>query len=158
MIVSLLRAALVAGTIAAFTSMPVKAQTKSEESAARAVVDQLFTGMRSGDSSLVRRAFLPDASLQSVTTASDGTVKVRKDAIEGFINAIGTPHDEVWDERIYNVKVQIDGPMAIVWTPYKFYIGSKFSHCGVNAFTLVKTTEGWKIAGITDTRRRDNCL
>ena len=158
MIVSLLRAALVAGAIAAFAPLPVRAQTLGEESAARAVVDQLFTGIRSGDSSLVRRAFLPDASLQSVTTAPDGTVKVHKDAIQGFINAIGTPHDEVWDERIYDVKVQIDGPLAVVWTPYKFYLGSKFSHCGINAFTLVKTTEGWKIAGITDTRRRDRCL
>ncbi|GAB3169845.1 nuclear transport factor 2 family protein [Telluribacter humicola] len=147
-----------AGTVAALISFSANAQAPGEVAAARAVVDQLFTGMRSGDSSLVRRAFLPDASLQSVTTASDGTVKVRKDAIQGFINAVGTPHDEVWDEQIYDVKVQIDGPMAIVWTPYKFFLGSKFSHCGVNAFTLVKTTEGWKIAGITDTRRRDNCL
>ncbi|HEV7346720.1 nuclear transport factor 2 family protein [Telluribacter sp.] len=155
---SLFRAVLVGCTLAATVLLTTTTQAQTDETAARAVVDQLFTGMRSGDSSLVRRAFLPDASLQSVTTAPDGAVKVRKDAIQGFINAVGTPHDEVWDERIYDLKVQVDGPMAIVWVPYKFYLGSKFSHCGVNAFTLVRTTEGWKIAGITDTRRRDNCL
>jgi hypothetical protein len=135
---------------------PVRAQS-SDEAAARALVGQLFTGMRSGDSSLVRSTFLPGATLQSVSTAVDGSVKVRKDAVEGFITAVGTPHAEVWDERIHDLKVLVDGPLAVVWAPYSFYVGTRFSHCGVNALTLVSTTEGWKIAAITDTRRREAC-
>ncbi|HFA51249.1 MAG TPA: hypothetical protein ENJ95_19730 [Bacteroidetes bacterium] len=31
------------------------------------------------------------------------------------------------------------------------------SHCGVNAFHLFKSREGWKITQVTDTRRRNNC-
>ena len=37
--------------------------------------------------------------------------------------------------------------IATVWTPYDFWIDGKFSHCGIDAFDLVKTDEGWKIAG-----------
>ena len=70
------------------------------------------------------------------------------------MKAVGTPHKEQWDERIYDVKIQVDGPLATAWTPYKFYFGENFSHCGVNAFTLIKTDDGWKISGITDKRRR----
>ncbi len=131
---------------------------QSDQASVRAAVDQLFTGMRTGDSSLVSKSFTADATLQSVSITPEGKVSTRKDAIEGFIKAVGTPHKEVWDERIYDLKVQVDGPMAIVWAPYKFYLGENFSHCGVNAFTLVKTEKGWKIAGITDTRRKDSCL
>ncbi|GAB2783064.1 nuclear transport factor 2 family protein [Rhabdobacter roseus] len=134
------------------------AQAQNEEQAVREVVKSLFDGMRSGDSSVVRQAFLPDASLQSIVFTKEGTTKVQKEAIPNFVKAVGTPHDKVWDEQIYDLKVLLDGPMAVVWVPYKFYLGGQFSHCGVNAFTLARVGTTWKIAGITDTRRRDNCL
>ncbi len=139
-----------------FESTYVRAQ--SEQAEVKAVVAQLFVGMKAGDSSLVAKTFTTDATLQSVSTAADGKVRISKNGIAGFLKAIGTPHQEVWDERIYNLNVQVDGPMATVWAPYKFYLGEKFSHCGVNAFTLVETESGWKIAAITDTRRKENCL
>ena len=137
------------------------AQTETDNVEAvnvEAVVNQLFTGMRTGDSSLVSRSFAADATLQSVSITPDGKIKAGKNAITGFVRAVGTAHKEVWDERIYDMKIQVDGPMATVWAPYKFYLGEKFSHCGVNAFTLLKTEDGWKIASITDTRRKDGCL
>jgi hypothetical protein len=123
----------------------------------RTVIDQLFTGMRTGDSSLVSQSFMVDATLQSISTTPDGKVNLRKDAIAGFVKAVGTPHKEVWNEHIYNLKIQIDGPLATVWAPYKFHLDEKFSHCGVNVLILIKTENGWKIASITDTRRKDAC-
>jgi hypothetical protein len=47
---------------------------------------------------------------------------------------------------------------GLLFPEYTFYVGDQMSHCGVNAFQLMKTTEGWKIIGITDTRRKDNCI
>ncbi len=135
-----------------------ESKAQSQQSEVRAIVDQLFTGMKTGDSSLVAKSFTADATLQSVSLAADGKVKASKDGIGGFIKAVGTPHQAMWDERIYDLKIQVDGPMATVWAPYKFYLGEKFSHCGVNAFILIKTESGWKIAGITDTRRQEGCL
>jgi hypothetical protein len=38
-------------------------------------------------------------------------------------------------------EVQIDDNLAAVWTEYEFYVGKNFSHCGVNAFQLVKNAE-----------------
>jgi len=54
-------------------------------------------------------------------------------------------------------KILIDSQLASVWTDYKFYIGDKFSHCGVNSFQLVKLNDGWKIVYIIDTRRKEGC-
>jgi hypothetical protein len=47
--------------------------------------------------------------------------------------------------------------MATAWTPYKFYLDKTFSHCGVNAFQLFKSENGWKIISILDTRRKEPC-
>ncbi|HUH33176.1 MAG TPA: hypothetical protein VLZ28_04430, partial [Daejeonella sp.] len=59
--------------------------------------------------------------------------------------------------RITFDQVLIDDNLASVWTSYQFYIGDKFSHCGVNSFQLVKGKEGWKIVYLIDTRRKENC-
>ncbi|MHA4737618.1 nuclear transport factor 2 family protein [Dyadobacter sp. MSC1_007] len=124
----------------------------------RQVVDRLFDGMRAGDSTMVRSVFTAQCEMTSVSVNARDSVLTHKGSIAAFVKAVGAPHAEKWDERIYDVKVSIDGPMAIVWAPYKFYLGEKFSHCGVNVFTLIQTKTGWKINGITDTRRKDNCL
>jgi hypothetical protein len=53
--------------------------------------------------------------------------------------------------------VKIDSDLAMVWAPYKFYVGEKFSHCGVDCFQLVKLNGQWKIQYLIDTRRRQGC-
>ncbi len=121
--------------------------------AVRAAVAALFDAMRAGDGDGVRNAFHPDAVLMSVGPGRDGVVRVQGGEVEGFATAVGTPHDEVWDERIGPVDVRVDGPLATAWMPYRFYLGDTFSHCGVNAFQLADTGGGWQIVAITDTRR-----
>lgn len=128
-----------------------------EASAVRQVVDRLFDGMRNGDSTTVRNVFSKSGTLTSISKNAADSVIIHKGSVDGFVKAVGTPHNDKWDERIYDVKVSIDGPMAVVWAPYKFYLGDKFSHCGVNVFNLIKTGSGWKINDITDTRRKDAC-
>ncbi|TDB63680.1 nuclear transport factor 2 family protein [Arundinibacter roseus] len=133
-------------------------QAQSPETEIRNVIDQLFTGMRTGDSSLVSKSFLADATLQSVSAGQDGSIRIQKDAIQGFIKAVGTPHSSIWDEQIYGVQIKVDGPIAHAWVPYKFFVGTTFSHCGVNSFTMIRMDSGWKIASITDTRRKEPCI
>lgn len=67
------------------------------------------------------------------------------------------PHDAVWDERIWDTQVRIDGNLASVWTKYAFYLGPQFSHCGIDHFLLFRRAEGWKIIHLADTRRREGC-
>jgi hypothetical protein len=139
-----------------FSKQIVMAQ--SQDAAIRASVDKLFDGMRSGDSSGVRSVFIPQSTLTSVSTNAKDSVMTHVSKTDDFVAAVGKPHTEKWDERIYDVKISVDGPMAIVWAPYKFYRGEAFSHCGVNVFTMIKTKSGWKINAITDTRRKTDCL
>ena len=68
------------------------------------------------------------------------------------ISAIG--NDFKFNEQILSYSIQIDGTMAHVWAPYRFYINNKLSHKGVNTFTLFKENEIWKIIYLIDTRRK----
>jgi hypothetical protein len=131
---------------------------QTEEEAIKATINSLFNGMRSSDSTLIRNAFAPNALLQTIGKTKEGQTRVRTDAVDSFIMSIGKPHKEVYDERISFGTIKIDADLAIVWTPYQFFVDDKFSHCGVNSFQLVKYNGEWKIQYIIDTRRRANCL
>ena len=47
--------------------------------------------------------------------------------------------------------VRIRGFIANVWTPYDFWTNGRLSHCGIDSFELIKTEQGWRIAGGTYT-------
>ncbi len=132
------------------------AQNQSEE-AVKATINRLFDGMRKGDTAMIRSAFAPKNTMETIAKNKDGKFGVRTESVNAFIKSIGQPHPEVYDERIVFTKILIDDNLASVWTDYKFYVGDKFSHCGVNSFQLFKGEEGWKIIYIIDTRRKDNC-
>ena len=134
---------------------PLKAQ--SDEVMIKETIMTMFNGMRKGDSTMVHSAFADKAIMQSIDKDRAGKMAVRDGGLKGFLNAVGTPHDQVWDERIEFGNILIDGPMASVWTPYEFYLGDNFSHCGVNSFQLFKGEKGWKIIYIVDTRRKEDC-
>lgn len=134
---------------------PLKAQ--SDEVLIKETIMTMFNGMRKGDSAMVRSAFVDKAILQSIDKDRTGKDIVWDGGLKSFLNAVGTPHDQVWDEKIEFGNILIDGPMASVWTPYEFNLGDNFSHCGVNSFQLFKGEKGWKIIYLVDTRRKDTC-
>lgn len=128
-----------------------------DENAVKTTITNLFDGMRTSDSTLIRHSFAPKSIMQTIATSKEGKAVIRTESVDGFIKSISAPHPEKYDERIVFTKVLIDGNLASVWTDYKFYIGDKFSHCGVNSFQLFKSEEGWKIIYIIDTRRKEKC-
>lgn len=138
-----------------FLALPSYAQSEQEKEVI-ATIEQLFEGMRKGDSTLVGKIFAPEARLLTIV-AKEGEIDLHESSIEKFIQAIGTPHEELWDERISSYEIRMDDRLATAWTPYQFYLGETFSHCGVNAFHLYKSNEGWKIIEIVDTRRKTDC-
>jgi hypothetical protein len=121
-------------------------------------IDQMFAGMATFDSSLVRRSFTEGLTLKSIVKSKEGETIVKEESGESFLKLIGTVKSGVkYDERLGSYTYMLDGDMAVVWTPYHFYLTGTFSHCGVNVFTMVKLPEGWKIMSITDTRRKSDC-
>lgn len=132
---------------------PAAAQTAEDE--VLEVVTRLFDGMRTADTTMMRSTFHEDIRL--VTTGERdgqpmaGVVPVAR-WLEGVAGA-----DEVLNEQIHDPEVRVQDNLATVWTFYTLHVGERLSHCGVDAFQLVRTAEGWKITQITDTRRQEGC-
>lgn len=151
--------ALSASAALLFAAPRAGAQAPASESVAQmAVVNELFNAMRAGDSARVRAVFHPQmVSMMSSDVGADGVARVRTTPVDAFVKAMGTPHPEVYDERLFNPRVLIDGTLASVWVDYSFYLGTKFSHCGVDVIHVAKVGNDWKIIALTDTRRTTGC-
>lgn len=123
----------------------------------KAVINKMFEAMKNADTVSLRSVFADSAILQTITRNKEAKVIVRNESIAEFIEIIGKETKGNADEQIVFETVKTDGPLAMAWTPYKFYYKGKFSHCGVNSFQLVKLNGEWKIQYIIDTRRRMGC-
>lgn len=132
-------------------------KAQSAEDSVKAVVNDLFTAMIKSDTSLLKTCFADSMVLQTIVRGKNGGAEVKNETAAGFVKSIGSLKPGAADERISFGNVLIDGPLALVWTPYKFYFNGQFSHCGVNSFHLVRFKDGWKIQYLIDTRRRVNC-
>jgi hypothetical protein len=143
---------------AVMLSFPSNAQQDTEHTAIMQPIVRLFKGMNLGDSAMVRSAFAKEVTMVTVSKDKAGNQVVRRESsLAGFLKAVGTPHSEPWSEPIWDANIEVDGTFAQVWTRYAFYVGKKFSHCGVDAFQLVKYENDWKIIHLADTRQTIGC-
>ena len=142
-------------TATIFISAITKAQ--SAEDSVKAVVNQLFSAMKNIDVTKLKDAFADGAVLQTISRKQDGSFFVQDEKINDFAESIGKAKKDSLDEQIVFETIKIDGPLASVWAPYKFYYAGKFSHCGVDSFQLVRINGRWKIQFLIDTRRRQGC-
>ncbi len=139
------------------TFASVRSLAQSEEAAVKEVVNRLFDGMRKSDTSMIRSSFSDKPILQTIVKTREGETRIMTEVVDSFVVSISKPRKEILDERIVFEKIMIDGDLAIAWTPYQFYFGKTFSHCGVNSFQLVKLKGQWKIQYLIDTRRKQDC-
>jgi hypothetical protein len=130
---------------------------QSDETAVKAAVNKLFDGMRKSDTAMIRAGFSSNVILQTIATNTAGRIQIITQSLDSFLVAISKPHADVYDERITFDVVKIDGELATVWAPYKFYVAERLNHCGVDSFQLVKVNGEWKIQYLIDTRRRTGC-
>lgn len=129
---------------------PAAAERGPVEAEVLAVVQELFDAIAHRDTAVVRRVMHPDARLVALSTGGD-SVEIRVSDRSGFVASLaGT--EAHFLERMWDARVRIDGPMAIVWAPYDFHVDQAFSHCGVDVFDLVRSGEEWRILSVTYTR------
>jgi len=122
------------------------------------VIETMFDGMRALDADKVASTFAEGATLKS-SGSRDGTPFVRSTPMEGFVGAIRQGADgPAWDERIWNVRIDVKDNLATAWMDYAFYAGDRFSHCGSNTFQLARHADGkWRTIALADTRVMSGC-
>ena len=131
---------------------------ESAEQQAEQTIKTFFEGFHKGDTTLMKSVMMDKVLMQTVFKTKEGKDVLVTDEPGKLISAVANrTEDQKWEEKILEYKVQIDGNMANVWTPYEFWFNGEFSHCGVNSFQLFHDHGTWKIIYLIDTRRRTGC-
>lgn len=121
-----------------------------------AMANQLFAAMEARDTAQLRAMFLPQARIISIGSQGGAPV-VRDRSLGEFIPGVATAPEPL-RERMWSPEVRVEGELATLWAPYDFHIGTRFSHCGTDAFQLVRLGGAWRIAALSYTVQREGCL
>ncbi|MCK4932572.1 MAG: hypothetical protein KAT01_10425 [Candidatus Aminicenantes bacterium] len=126
-----------------------------EEKSVIAAVEQFFEALEIQDADLARNILLPEGVVFSVREEG-GEKRIKVTPHLQIINNLISSNERML-ERMWDPKILIHKEIAVLWTKYDFHREGKFSHCGVDAFNLIKTPKGWKISGIIYTVEKEGC-
>jgi ketosteroid isomerase-like protein len=131
-------------------SISVQSQNQEVQKA----IEDFFVAFHAKDTVKLKSICSDKIILQSIQENTN-EAKLSDESTSEFYKSIASiPENFNFQEKILSYSIQVDGSMAHAWTPYEFYINDKLSHKGVNAFTLFKENNEWKIIYCIDTRRK----
>ena len=118
------------------------AHHEGDQEAVLEVVQSFFDALHARDSAAMVALTLDGAIVVSTRYNSEGqqVIRLRRED-ESTLAAEGPS----LVERGFNPTVLFEGDIAIVWMPYDIYVDGAFLHCGIDAFTMIKDAETWKI-------------
>jgi hypothetical protein len=122
-----------------------RAQSDDDREAVLKVVAIFFDTMTARDAEGARRIMVPDGRFYAMEMRKP-TTDPQSFTNEEYFGRLQRGK-QTNRERIWNPEVRVHGLIATVWAPYDFWTDGTFSHCGVDAFNLIKTADGWKISG-----------
>jgi len=117
------------------------------------VIETMFAALARGDTAAMRATFHPAGRVVQTGTR-EGKPFNRVNSLDDFLRSIGAAAGRKLEEKIFDPTVQIEDNLSVAWSRYEFYVDGTMSHCGVDSYQLVNTTEGWRILHIVDTQRR----
>ena len=115
-----------------------------EEAAILAVVDRFMQAISTNDSAALAELRIEGGStIVSRANPADPTAPLVTRRV--FTPATGSKPTNN-RERYWDPVVHVRGGIAVVWTPYEFWIDGKTSHCGIDVFDMLKEKGVWRIA------------
>jgi hypothetical protein len=126
-------------------SSPSAQPANTETDAVMKVVQAFFDTMTERDVEGARKILQPQGRFHAMRMRA-GKPDVRAFSNEEYLADLQAAK-QTMRERIWNPDVRIRGLIATLVAPYDFWLDGKLSHCGTDAFDLIKTEEGWKLAG-----------
>ncbi len=139
--------ASVAQAMASADHMP----SDADRAAILATVQSLFDALGERDTELLTAILHPDILMRSVERSAAGERSASTSTLEGMVARLEADGPRM-TERMWDPEVRISGDLATVWTPYDFYVGEDLSHCGADAFILMREGGGWQITSLSWTR------
>lgn len=126
---------------------PRLAAQSGDRAAVIAVADSALAAISRSDFVALTDLMVDEATVVA-TVERDGTPQARVSTRAEWRGRAAGPR---LTERGWRPTVQLQAGIATVWLPYDFYLDGKWSHCGIDTFTLVKRGVRWMIVTIAYT-------
>lgn len=127
--------------------------TISDRTAIKNCIELFFSGLEQRDTVKVLKTIYTDLTLKTIL---DNTIERKEKIITedrtSLLNMLKVKRKGTWREKLIEWDFFIDDRYASVWITYEFYLNNQPSHKGINNIQLVRTSDGWKIFSIIDTR------
>jgi ketosteroid isomerase-like protein len=131
-----------------FLSLHLNAQTETPQQ----IIEEFFEAFHKKDTSALRSFFDEHCVIRTIAKGKNMEGMISTDELNDFLRMMASiPEEMRFLEQIEEYKVEVDGQLAHVWTPYSFFVNDELSHTGVNSIVLAYL-EGWKIVHLIDTR------
>jgi hypothetical protein len=127
-----------------FATVSSVALADQDEDDVLAVADKALERITAEDAIGLTDLMIEEAMIY-VGIFRDGEYQVR---VRTYAESRARMGDVDMVERGFAPTTIVSGPIAMVWYPYDFYNDGEWSHCGVDIFTLLRTSEGWRIASL----------
>jgi hypothetical protein len=140
-----------------FAFLPCCAQ-QNDEVEKKAITEKInlfFKVLETKDTVLYNTLVYPNAQIWTIQPQPD-TVKIAMRSFSTDMIKLATMKPVI-EERPMSLDIKIHNNIAVVWVPYTLSLSGKFSHCGVDVFTLLKANEGWKIVSTVYSVEPDGC-
>jgi hypothetical protein len=138
------RSLVVVAALASFSQSARAQATGADGKAVIAVADSVLAALSRGDSATLISLTL-DSAVVGGAGLRDGVERLSLRTWGLYIHRIGVPP---FTERGFDATVRVQDRVAVVWMPYDLYLGDKWSHCGVDVFTLMKRDGRWRVASL----------
>ncbi len=126
-----------------------------EETKILETVNKFLLVLETGDTSLAKEILVIEGSNFSIREDEE-SYKVRFTDYKTLVENLPKTKDK-YREVISDPKILVHKNIAVLWAKYNFFIDGKFSHCGVDSFSLIKNEGKWKIASIIYTVEKKGC-
>jgi len=148
-------------TAIALAAQPLPANPRRkpdpDTAAVMETIHAMLRGVAAHDSAAVLAVIRPEGKATVSVERPDRTSVLRHPSWADFVAGI-KPGPEKLEPRLREPLVQVDGDIAMAWTPYAFFVDGKLHHCGVNHFDLVREEGRWKILNVTYSYRTTDCV
>ena len=130
----------------------------TQEADTKAILEKVqlfFDALQKQDTALYKSVFMTESTGWAIRVRNDSIITStwrNADRVKRLINP-----SAIVEEKLLSYEIKIHKNIAMAWVPYTLSVSGKFSHCGVDLFTFIKTDQGWKINTCSFTIEPDGC-
>jgi len=130
--------------------------TDVDAAAVMVPIDAMFRGLAAHDPAAILAQVRPEGGATVAVEGPGGARTIRHLSWQTFAAGV-KPGPERLEERLTDPAIEIDGDIAMLWSPYVFLVDGKVHHCGTDHFDLVREGGRWKVLNVTWSQRTEGC-